>query len=61
MPEKLELAGKKVEIEYSVTGKSALIFNLVPEFSRKIQKSQAGKILISFKIRISGINWKILS
>ena len=61
MPEKLELAGKKVEIEYSVTGKSALIFNLVLEFSRKIQKSQAGKILISFKIRISGINWKILS
>ena len=61
MPEKLELAGKKVEIEYSVTGKSALIFNLVPEFSRKIQKSQAGKILISCKIRISGINWKILS
>ena len=43
MPEKLELAGKKVEIEYSVSGKSALIFNLVPEFSRKIQKSQAGK------------------
>jgi len=43
MPEKLALAGKKVEIEYSVTSKSALIFNLVLEFSRKIQKSQAGK------------------
>lgn len=34
MPEKLELAGKKVEIEYSVTGKSALIFNRARIFKK---------------------------